>query len=153
MKIGIYAPWANGDMIMSTPFLKYRNELWPGATIVWFVLPPENPHAAGLHRASPDIVAHNPYIDEIRKSMSSPSELVKARFGHRTNSEGHPLSVSLDDAGKIKDGFREQFEELSDLNLCYFPAPQHNCDKLVTPFGLITKFVFKYPPLNVLPML
>lgn len=144
MKVGIYAPWANGDMIMSTPFLKYREELWPGANIIWFVLPPENAHAAGLHRASPDIVAHNPYIDEVRASMSSPGEMVKARVGHRTNEHGHPLSVGIDEAGRIKDDSRV-LPELSDLDLCYFPAPTHNCDKLGTPFTLITKFVFKYP--------
>jgi len=144
MKIGIYAPWANGDMIMSTPFLKYKEQIWPGAQIVWFVLPEENHHATCLHRASPDIMAHNPYVSEIRPSTSNPSDVIRLRVGHRTNSEGHPLTVGLENSGRIVPGSRPA--EFSDLDLLYFPAPQHNCDKLTTPFGLITRFVFAYPP-------
>jgi len=148
-KIGIYAPWANGDMIMSTPFLKYKDILWPNSQLIWFVLPDTNTHAAGLHRASADIVLHNPYISEIRPSLSNPGEIVRLRVGHRTNEVGHPLSVDKALAGLMTSD-KSNFPEFSDLDLCYFPSPTHNCDKLCTPFVLITTFVFNYPPGSIL---
>jgi len=145
VKVGIYCPWANGDMIMSTPVLIYRDHLWPNAKLVWFILTKDNKHAAGLHRAHPDLVAHNPHIDEVRVSMSKPRDLVEARVGHHTNSQGHPLSVG-DKAGKMRQGYRRLFPELADIDLCYFPGPQHNCDKLTTTsFALICRSVFPFP--------
>jgi ADP-heptose:LPS heptosyltransferase len=36
MKIGIFCPGANGDLMYSMSILKYRHELWNNAEFVWF---------------------------------------------------------------------------------------------------------------------
>ena len=144
MKIGIYAPWASGDMAAATACLKYKGTLWPGAQIVWFVLPPER--AGGIHAASPDIVAHNPIPLEMRSIDCNARNIVNVRKGHRENNEGHPLSVvdrSL--LGQLSEK-RNKFRILDDLDLCFFPVPWANCDKLDGPFVLAQKAAINYSP-------
>ncbi|ATZ80607.1 hypothetical protein BMW23_0560 [Bodo saltans virus] len=36
MKIGIFCPGANGDLMYSMSILKYRNEIWNNAEFIWF---------------------------------------------------------------------------------------------------------------------
>lgn len=131
-------------MAGATACLKYKDALWPGAEIVWFVLPKER--AAGIHAASPDIVAHNPVPLEIREIDCNARFVLDARKGHRQNDQGHPLSVqNRSMLGQLTDR-RRKFKILDDLDACYFPAPWANCDKLNAPFVLAQKAAINYSP-------
>jgi len=139
-RIGIYAPWASGDAILSTMALKYKGHFWPGhCHLVWFVLP-EKRHS---HAASADIVAHQPLVDEVRIASEPSSEVIKLRVGHRTNSQGHPLSVKKP-AGLMAETHK-RMKSFADLHYCYFPAPWANCDRLQGLFALASNAVFDYP--------
>ncbi len=142
MKIGIYAPWASGDMAGATACLKYKEALWPGSKIVWFVLPRER--AGSIHAASSDIVAHNPVTLDIRTIDCDPRAILDTRMGHRQNKEGHPFSVADRSLLGQLNKKRKKFQILDDLDLCYFPAPWANCDKLNAPFVLAQRAAIPY---------
>jgi hypothetical protein len=135
MKVGIYAPFASGDLITSTPVLQYKNMLWPGARIVWFVIEPA--HRPNI--ASRDLLGFNPLVDEVRV-IPPEASLLEHRDGHATNSVGHAISVPDACLGRL----RTRCEYTKDLDLCYFPAPWANCDKLDDKFAFIHRGVFKY---------
>jgi len=142
MKVGIYAPWASGDMILATMVLKYKELFWPNSQIVWFIRPKA---PSDHHTASGDIVAHNPFIDEVRMSEEDFTKVIKLRVGHRTNEHGHPLIVPKHLAGQMT-SVKAELGSFRDLDLCYFPAPWACCDKLSEPYLQTTsRYVFDYP--------
>jgi hypothetical protein len=58
LKIGIFAPFAYGDMTICTNVLKHKDELWgAGAEVFWYSPEPYS-----------DILKYNPYIKEVRSS-------------------------------------------------------------------------------------
>jgi len=139
MRIGFYAPWANGDMAESTGVLKYVDELFPGSELFWFT----RPKAKSI--ANPDMVKFHPRLN-IRMSTEPPEVLWSCREGHRQNAEGHALSVPPGMAGRLTPA-KNQYESLRDLDLCYFAAPWANCDLLQSiHFVLINTKVYPYLP-------
>lgn len=147
LKVGIYAPWASGDMILATMVLKYKDLLWPDSQIVWYTIPKEY----NLHAADKDIVANNPAIYEIRMAPEDFVSIIKLRIGNRANEYGHPLSVPKSLAGKMSVSSAAATKSFSDLDLLYFPAPWANCDGLTGDFVLTSKLVFDYPETSIHP--
>lgn len=56
MKIGVFAPGAAGDLLVSTALLPYKDKLWPGADIIWFA-----------QTQYVDLLSGNPHLAEIRE--------------------------------------------------------------------------------------
>jgi len=146
-KVGIYAPWASGDTIISSSVLKYKDIIWKDCYLVWFYVPSENPYAMQLHRTDKDMMFNNPWISELRPSMDDPLSIINLRIGGRQRSFGPPwmqLSVDKTQAGLLSPE-KTHFESVKDLDLCFFPAPWANCDHLDVHFSLISNFVFNFP--------
>jgi len=115
MRIGVFVDWGFGDIIISTPVLKYKDRLWgPNAEVVWFIQP---------HRA--DVLAYNPWIHELRMTGGDVGRI-------------HELRLSPD--GNFKKGH----EVVKDLDKLYFPALWLNIPMCGNPYGLVHRSIFGY---------
>jgi hypothetical protein len=98
-KIGIFVHGQHGDIALCTCILKYKEILWPGKDIVWFLnLSPEKATYA-------DMLKHNDAVSEIR---DWPPE---------------DFRTLMDKNGQLILNRRQDYESMKDLHNGYFPAP------------------------------
>lgn len=98
-KIGIFVHGQHGDIALCTCVLKYKDMLWPGKDVVWYLnLSPEK--ATYL-----DMLKHNDAISEIR-------DWPQVDF-----------KTLIDENGQLILNKRQEFENMHDLHNGYFPAP------------------------------
>jgi len=109
MKIGIFAPWGKGDVCNSTCALKYREQLWPNAKIVWFVC-----------KENYDILAFTKEVDEIRVWPFPWNETNTDWQGFRTDIHGVMSNAS------------KSVPCLSDIDKGFFSIPWSNIKMLPT---------------------
>ena len=121
MKVGIFAPWGKGDLCNASGVFKYKDTLWPGASIVWFASP-ENV----------DLLAHNPMVSEVR-SWPFPWAAIRV-----------PWLQARDSNGALN-GRKTEFKEMADLDLGFFPTPWQETAHSV-PLALVPKKIFGLPP-------
>jgi hypothetical protein len=121
MKIGIFAPWGKGDLLISTGVLKYKDSLWPSSEVVWFCSPENR-----------DLLSHNPNISEAR-TWPYPWGQIHVEW-LVTRGERHGLLNSR----------KSEFKELSDLDLGYFSTPWFN-GGLGRPLAEVPSCVFGIP--------
>ena len=80
-KIGIFAPYNFGDVIMSTPILRHRQVLWPGKEIVWFI----TPKVADLFVHNHDVSSLRTYDDAHLRRRNGKTGLLHGVGGPDTN--------------------------------------------------------------------
>lgn len=98
-RIGIFCHGQHGDIALCTAVLKYKDILWPGKDIVWFLnLAPEKATYA-------DMLKFNDAISEVRQYPEIDFRELK------------------DQNGQLILNKRSDFEQLKDLDGGYFPAP------------------------------
>jgi len=116
MKVGIFGTWGNGDIIISTPVLKYKDILWPGADIVWITQEDKR-----------DIFRYNPLVSEVRvpKDPNSLPDSIFFKPGY-TPSSFHKTP------------------DVNDLDKLYFPMLWLHSKMLRLPYGLIHRDIFGY---------
>jgi len=119
-KIGIVAPFQNGDLITATSVLRYRDILWQDSDIVWFCNEPHNdalkfqnietryfPHGWGI--LANDIAGI--YSERVKKDKE----------------EGRPewedWSVLMNNENRLKQELKNNFSSFMDLSDAYFPVP------------------------------
>jgi hypothetical protein len=98
-KIGIFVHGQHGDIALCTCVLKYKDILWPGKEIVWFLN--TSPEKATYM----DMLKHNDAISEIR---DWPPE---------------DFRNLMDKNGQLILNRRQDYEIMKDLHNGYFPAP------------------------------
>lgn len=97
-KIGIFVPVQHGDIALCTCVLKYKNLLWPGKDIVWYLnLDPKKATYADMLKFNTDI--------EIR------------------DWPGGDFRDLMDGNGQLVLNKRSDFSNMQDLHNGYFPAP------------------------------
>lgn len=117
MKIGIFGTWGNGDVIISTPVLKYKDMLWPESQIVWITMANKS-----------DIFAYNPLVSDVRtppNPHSLPSEIFFT-------------------PGYSPTTFKKTSPVVEDLDALYFPMLWLHKDMLGLPYGLVHREIFRY---------
>lgn len=98
-KIGIFVHGQHGDIALCTCILKYKDIMWPGKEIVWFLnLSPEKATYA-------DMLKYNDAVSEIR---DWPQE---------------DFRNLMDANGQLILNRRQDYESMKDLHNGYFPAP------------------------------
>ena len=98
-KIGIFVHGQHGDIALCTCVLKYKDILWPGKEIVWFL------NMSSEKATYMDMLKHNDAISEIR---DWPQE---------------DFRNLMDKNGQLLLNRREDYESMKDLHNGYFPAP------------------------------
>lgn len=117
MKVGIFGTWGNGDIIISTPVLKYKETLWPKAQIVWIT-----------QADKIDIFAHNPFVTEVR-TPENPNALPNEIFFS---------------PGYSPTSFKKENPIVEDLDMLYFPVLWLHKNMLHFPYGLFHREIFGY---------
>lgn len=114
MKIGIFAPFAQGDMIMSTSVLRSKRELWGECEIIWFAM-----------RSFADSLAGIPEISEIRWHDGQGGTRAGVELT-RENWLGHSAPGCAPDLlslrGPTLGEFRKEHPLVQDLDRLYFPC-------------------------------
>lgn len=100
-KVGIIAPGAAGDLLLTTAMLPHKDTLWPDSDIIWYAKPC---HA--------DLLAHNPYVSEVR-SFDAIGECRDVR--QEGDEFTHGTRVDMEKARKVP--------VLADLDVAYFSTP------------------------------
>lgn len=98
-KIGIFVHGQHGDIALCTCVLKYKDILWPGKKIVWYLnlLPENNTYL--------DMLKFNDAISEVRDWPQIDFRELK------------------DENGQLRLERKTDFENMKDLHNGYFPAP------------------------------
>lgn len=116
MKIGIFLPGQNGDILSATSVLKYKDVLWPGREVVWF--------CGDRFR---EVLKHNDAISEIRhwpEGWKLPERCVeenqKLKAGEQPWAD---FSVLVEPNNRLNQERKLLFESTADLEEGYFPAP------------------------------
>lgn len=102
-KVGIIAPGAAGDLLLTTCILPHAAKLWPDHDVIWFAMPQFS-----------DLLAHNPYIAEVRPFH----EIGDCKAVRQAGTEFiYGTRVDLDKARELK------VKCLTDLDAAYFSTP------------------------------
>lgn len=120
-KIGIFLHGQNGDIMTAMSVLKYRDQLWPGKDLVWFVNKPNSNNLHGHEDIEIRPFAHGwGYPD---RCAPDSNDNINAK------ANGLPLwedwSVLKHSNGKLCLENAKMFRATSDLEDGYFPAPYH----------------------------
>lgn len=143
-KIGIVAPFQNGDLITATSVLQYRDELWPDCDIVWFC---NNPHDDALKFQDIEL-RHFPHGWGILENdiTGQYSERVK-----KDKEDGKPewqdWTVLMTDNNTLNQSLKSKFRSFEDLSEAYFPIPWMvaHSHRNGLSYPVVSKKIFKIP--------
>ena len=119
-KIGIVAPFQNGDLITVSSVLQYRDELWPDCDIVWFC---NEPHSDALKYQDVEIryFPHGWGILENDFNGIYRDRVLKDKLAGRP--EWEDWSVLMNNENRLKQELKNKFSSFTDLSDAYFPVP------------------------------
>lgn len=119
-KVGIIAPFQNGDLLTAASVLRWREELWPGATVIWYT---DDSHTALLKHLELEI---RPFPHGWGIPAEEKEGLYKARIASDKEQGKLPWEnwqEAMGEDGRLLQDKKHKFTLLADLDEGYFPLP------------------------------